>query len=481
MITPPPSAGVVRSATDRLSASAACSAPPRAARTAWAAFCSTLTSTVRRRSGSVRIERQRRREHGPDRDAGAAGLHGPRRLAADRVRVRVLPREREGLRVVEHLGHDPVEAHDLLVDIPDRLLARVIAATGLPQGPRCGLDDHQRVADLVGDDTGQAAERGQPFALRGFLFETRDGVGERVERRRQQACVFVLPGSRSHGNLAGEVAGGGDLAHHAGDRAERPRDRPRDGIAEHGRQQHRQNRGRADDRLDGAEEPQLFGPRPDHDHERRALGRGREARPAGAGRLHEGPRQQHVVGIARRDPGHLAGPARAVDGRPRLARQRRCPDPAVQPEGDVAARQLLEVGRHRAVEQEAYAQAADNGCRLPAHRDGHAQDLQQALRVRSEGRRGGAAERGAHRGQRGRRLPTDGERPRERKHPRIAVGDRDQAGPGEHLLVLGRQRLDRGRVAGGDGGFELGQVGNQPGEQRERLDERLTLAPDNGL
>ncbi len=214
---------------------------------------------------------QRRREHGPDRDAGAAGLHGPRRLAADRVRVRVLPREREGLRVVEHLGHDPVEAHDLLVDVPDRLLARVIASLGLPQGPCRGLDDHQRVADLVGDDTGQAAERRQPFALRGFLLETRDGVGERVERRRQQACVFVLPGPRSHGDLAGEVAGGGDLAHHAGDRAERLRDRPRDGIAEHGRQQHRQERGRADDRLDGAEEPQLLGPRPNHHHERRAL------------------------------------------------------------------------------------------------------------------------------------------------------------------------------------------------------------------
>ena len=55
------------------------------------------------------------------------------------------------------------------------------------------LDDHQRIADFVRDDGGQAAERRQPLLLRRLLLEPRDRLGHRVERRRQQPRVLVIP------------------------------------------------------------------------------------------------------------------------------------------------------------------------------------------------------------------------------------------------------------------------------------------------
>ena len=63
----------------------------------------------------------------------------------------------------------------------------------LPQRVQRRLDDHQRVADLVRDDGREAAERRQPLLLRHLALEARDRVGQRVERRRQQPRVLVVP------------------------------------------------------------------------------------------------------------------------------------------------------------------------------------------------------------------------------------------------------------------------------------------------
>ena len=81
------------------------------------------------------------------------------------------------------------------------------------------LDDHQRIADLVRDDRRHAAERRQPLALRRLALKARDRVGQRVEGRRQQPRVFVLPAARvGELELARQVAGDRDLTHVVGDR-----------------------------------------------------------------------------------------------------------------------------------------------------------------------------------------------------------------------------------------------------------------------
>ena len=55
------------------------------------------------------------------------------------------------------------------------------------------FDDHQRIADLVCDDRRKPPQRREPFALRGLALESRNGAGHRVEGRRQQPRIFVLP------------------------------------------------------------------------------------------------------------------------------------------------------------------------------------------------------------------------------------------------------------------------------------------------
>ena len=83
---------------------------------------------------------------------------------------------------------------DLLVDVGDRFARSSPApASALAQRVQRRLDDHQRVADFVRDDRRQPAERRQPLLLRHLALEARDRVGQRVERRRQQPRVLVVP------------------------------------------------------------------------------------------------------------------------------------------------------------------------------------------------------------------------------------------------------------------------------------------------
>ena len=62
-----------------------------------------------------------------------------------------------------------------------------------------------------------------------------------LKRRREQARVLVLPAAVGrHRDPPRQVAGGRHLAHRRGNRAERPRDRARDGVAQERGRQHRQ-------------------------------------------------------------------------------------------------------------------------------------------------------------------------------------------------------------------------------------------------
>ena len=118
------------------------------------------------------------------------------------------------------------------------------AEVRLAQRVQRSLDDHQRVPHFVRDDGRQAAERRQPLLLRHLALEPRDRVRQRVEGRRQQLRVFVVPAAAlGEGDLARQIAGGGDLAHDVGDGRQRPRDRARDGEAEERREQHGDERG----------------------------------------------------------------------------------------------------------------------------------------------------------------------------------------------------------------------------------------------
>ena len=73
-------------------------------------------------------------------------------------------------REVEHAGDDAVEPRDFLVDAR-RDVSTTSGDECLPQTAHRGLDDHQRVADLVRDDRREPAERRQPLALRGLALE----------------------------------------------------------------------------------------------------------------------------------------------------------------------------------------------------------------------------------------------------------------------------------------------------------------------
>ena len=89
---------------------------------------------------------------------------------------------------------------------------------GLDDGAQRALDDHQRVADLVRDHRGEAAQRGQPLALGGLALEAGDGVGQAVERPGQHLGIVVVPAVLTGElELAGEVAALGHLPHVIGD------------------------------------------------------------------------------------------------------------------------------------------------------------------------------------------------------------------------------------------------------------------------
>ena len=157
------------------------------------------------------------------------------------------------------------------------------------------------------------------------LWKRRDRLGQRVERRRQQARVLVVPGAAAHRDLPRQVAGRRHVAHRAGDRRQRPRHRAGDAVAQDRGQQHRDDQ-RADEAgAQRVEEPQPLGARA-QDRASRARQRPPRGRPScGIGRARARNSSSPIV--TDRD-------ARRVDdagtsGRA-SARQRRGEDPAVR-------------------------------------------------------------------------------------------------------------------------------------------------------
>ena len=169
-------------------------------------------------------------------------LGGRGGLAAERVEVDGHGLEPNRAREVEHLVDDAIEPRDLLVDVGGGLAQRRRSDVGVPQRVQRRLDDHQRVAHFVRDDRGEPAERRQPFFLRDLPLKARHGVSQRVERRRHQARVLVVPSPPSKDDLAGEIAGGRDLTHGIRDGRQRPRNGPGHDEAEERGQQNGHDR-----------------------------------------------------------------------------------------------------------------------------------------------------------------------------------------------------------------------------------------------
>ena len=87
------------------------------------------------------------------------GLGGGHRFAAERCDVGRRQIEPDRPREIEHFVHDAVQPRHLVVDVGHRLAHGGLARRALTQGVERGLDDHQRIANLVRDDRRKAAER----------------------------------------------------------------------------------------------------------------------------------------------------------------------------------------------------------------------------------------------------------------------------------------------------------------------------------
>ena len=104
-------------------------------------------------------------------------------------------------------------------------------------------------------------ERRQPLALRLLALERADRLGQRVEGAAQQPRVLVGPDALRHRDAVRQVAGGRHLAHGRGDGRQRTRDRARDEVAEHRRQQQRGDQRAGETRADRVQEARAVGPR----------------------------------------------------------------------------------------------------------------------------------------------------------------------------------------------------------------------------
>ena len=87
----------------------------------------------------------------------------------------------QGPSEVEDVGHDPVEPCDLADDVHGRVVD-VVERGALPLQLADGrLDDHQRIAQLVGDHRGDLAERRQPHPQRRLVLQAGDRARHHVE------------------------------------------------------------------------------------------------------------------------------------------------------------------------------------------------------------------------------------------------------------------------------------------------------------
>ena len=207
-----------------------------------------------RAQGPVQIPRHRQRRIHAHRLGG---------IVAEGVEIGGRHVELDRFGEVEHLGHDAVEPGDFLVDVRHCRPERLRGHARPPEAAEGRLDDHERVADLVRDDGRQPAERRQPLAVAGLALKPRDRVGHRIEGRREELGVFVLPSPpHRHPDSSRQVACRGHLAHRRGDRSQGPCHRARDAVADERGREHGDDRREEDFPVNRAQEAQPVCPRP---------------------------------------------------------------------------------------------------------------------------------------------------------------------------------------------------------------------------
>ena len=125
-------------------------------------------------------------------------------------------------------------------------------------------------------------------------------------------------------------------------------------------------------------------------------------------------RQRDVLLAAERDVAAPFGAQQLAERRTIFARERGRENLAVHAEGDLAARDLLQLGGQRIVEQEADAERAEN-VRLRADENRHRDELHHPVRLRQQAEALTAGERLADR-----RLVRDDERAARAEMPTVA-------------------------------------------------------------
>ena len=107
--------------------------------------------------------------------------NGPRRVPDQCRHVHGRTLELQGPGEVEDVGHDPVEPCDLADDVHGRVVD-VVERGALPLQLADGrFDDHERIAQLVGDHRGDLAERRQPQLQRRLVLQAGDRARHHVE------------------------------------------------------------------------------------------------------------------------------------------------------------------------------------------------------------------------------------------------------------------------------------------------------------
>ena len=187
-------------------------------------------------------------------------------------------------------------------------------------------------------------------------------------------------------------------------------------------------------------------------------------------------RRRHVFFAADHDARRTGRVQQRRQGRVRVGPERGSAHFAAHGEGNVGAREGLELGRAPIVEQRANGQDAEHLGALEAQRDRHADHFQHAFRMQPERRR----ELGIQRHGRVLRDVRDGARDGFANQCELLTAspmDQEQIRTGLHS-VIGRDRLGGRPVGELDHRLELRQIGDQPRRARDIFELRVPLIVD---
>ena len=192
-------------------------------------------------------------------------------------------------------------------------------------------------------------------------------------------------------DLARQIAGGRHLAHDVGDVGQGAGNRPRHREAEDRREQHRDDRRDGQPGVNGLQAAKQLGARPEN--QRHRTGPHRQTAQLSPP---ERPRQHEVVLSRDGQVRDARRPQSPAEHAVHLARQRGGENLPVHPEGDIAARDRLQLRRERVVEQEPDADRAEDLRLRQADRNRHRHELQHAVGLRQQAEAFVPAKRLAH-------------------------------------------------------------------------------------